>query len=242
MKKNWTVLLIPVILLGGIASCKKKGCMDPEATNYNEEAKKDDESCTYVPIIKLNGSATVTVNLGDNYEDEGATATNKDGSSVNVVIDDASDEVNTAVAGTYTIIYKATNDYGTSSVTRTVEVVIGSDSWVGNWALTSQCSATQFPLNDSPVVTQNTNGADLDIEDMFDYLGVVFGSATAVVDGANITVPEQTYSNNGVTIVFSGTGTMNETGTVATITYDYDNTTPFIGGDPGTCTATYEKQ
>jgi len=242
MNKRWLMLLIPASMFGGMMSCKKKGCMDPDATNYSEEAKKDDESCTYTPSIKLNGSATINVNLGDTYEDQGATATNKDGSSVNVVIDDASDEVNTSVAGTYTIIYKATNDYGTSSVSRTVNVVISSDNWVGNWALTSQCSATQFPLNDSPVITQGSNGSDLEFEDMFDYLGVIFGGATAIVDGADITVPQQTYSNNGVTIVFSGTGTMNETGTVATITYDYDNTTPLIGGDPGTCTATYEKQ
>ena len=28
-------------------SCKKKGCTDPEAYNYSEEAKKDDGSCSY---------------------------------------------------------------------------------------------------------------------------------------------------------------------------------------------------
>lgn len=32
------------------SSCKKKGCTDPIAINYNENAKKDDGSCLYEPI------------------------------------------------------------------------------------------------------------------------------------------------------------------------------------------------
>lgn len=240
MKKNLLILMLPALVFGGIVSCKKKGCMDTNATNYSEEAKKDDESCTYVPTIKLNGASEMTLELGDTYEEQGATASNSDGSSVNVVIDDASDEVNTSLTGTYKIIYRATNDYGTSSVTRTVNVVVGADNWTGSWALTSQCSATEFPLNDSPIIVE-TSENNLEFQEMFDYLSVIFGTATAVIDGANITVPEQTYSNNGVTIIFSGTGSMNQTGTIATIDYVYNNTTPFVGG-AGTCTATYEKQ
>ncbi|MDX1651125.1 MAG: DUF4856 domain-containing protein [Brumimicrobium sp.] len=30
--------------------CKKEGCTDPEATNYNEDAKKDDGSCIYETV------------------------------------------------------------------------------------------------------------------------------------------------------------------------------------------------
>lgn len=30
-----------------LASCKKEGCTDPLATNYDENAKKDDGSCMY---------------------------------------------------------------------------------------------------------------------------------------------------------------------------------------------------
>ena len=51
-------LLIPIILFSTIAlvSCKKKGCTDPTALNYNAEAKKDDKSCKY--------------DLGDPYSSE----------------------------------------------------------------------------------------------------------------------------------------------------------------------------
>lgn len=242
MRKSLLLLLVPAVFVGSLSSCKKKGCMDPDATNYNEEAKKDDESCTYVPIISLNGPAQMTLELGDTYEEQGATATNKDGSTVNVVIEDSSDEVNTTQTGTYTITYSATNDYGKSTVTRTVTVVVGSGAWLGTWSVDSDCSGTRFPLNDSPEISLSVvNGSELLIESKFDYLSVIFGTATATIDNEVITVPQQTYSNNGVTIQFSGTGAMNATGTSFTIDYEYNNTTPLIGGS-GTCTATYEKQ
>jgi len=35
--------------LVSLSACKKKGCTDPEAINFSEEAQKDDESCTYAP-------------------------------------------------------------------------------------------------------------------------------------------------------------------------------------------------
>ncbi|MFK8038879.1 MAG: hypothetical protein AB8B74_11350 [Crocinitomicaceae bacterium] len=48
MKK---IFFIPAFLLL-IISCKKEGCTDPTALNYNVEAKKDDNSCTYEEVIK----------------------------------------------------------------------------------------------------------------------------------------------------------------------------------------------
>jgi hypothetical protein len=56
MKK---ILLLLAILSMTIAttSCKKKGCTDQTAVNYNEKAKKDDGSCTYNEdgLIELSG-------------------------------------------------------------------------------------------------------------------------------------------------------------------------------------------
>jgi hypothetical protein len=50
MKNIKTLSLI--ILAGTLTftSCRKKGCTDPEATNYDAKAKKDDGSCTFPPV------------------------------------------------------------------------------------------------------------------------------------------------------------------------------------------------
>ena len=43
--------LLFIALVGlAVVSCKKEGCMDENATNYNADAKKDDGSCTFASI------------------------------------------------------------------------------------------------------------------------------------------------------------------------------------------------
>ena len=79
MKKIFYTLAILTLAL---TSCKKKGCTDSTATNRNEKAKKDDGSCLYRPFLTINGQAQMTINVGGAYSDAGATAVNKDGSSV----------------------------------------------------------------------------------------------------------------------------------------------------------------
>jgi len=64
--KTTIVLLSTVVLITN--ACKKKGCMDEKATNYSQEAKKDDGSCKYdtlllVPttyVFTRNGNNTVS--------------------------------------------------------------------------------------------------------------------------------------------------------------------------------------
>jgi len=95
-----------------------------------------DNNDTTPPVITLIGSANVSVTQGDNYTDEGATATdNVDGdltSSISV-----SGNVDTATIGNYTLTYSVSDSSGNSaSATRNVEVTEINPDLVGAWTTT----------------------------------------------------------------------------------------------------------
>lgn len=46
--KYTRIIILSTILSVSILSCKKKGCTDCNATNYDMNAKKDDNSCQFV--------------------------------------------------------------------------------------------------------------------------------------------------------------------------------------------------
>ena len=234
--KNSKTYLVMALAAGMFAftSCKK-GCTDSEAVNYDESVKekRDDGSCVYGPTIELNGDATVEVALGGTYNDAGATATNRDGSTVEVTTDLS--DVDTGTIGTYTVTYTAENENATVTATRTVEVKFMQSNYLGDWTTTSDCGTT-FPVADATINAGATSNA-IELDGFFTLVG---GTATANIAGSTITVPNQTISITGGDVTFSGTGTMAADGMSFTINYTYDNQVPFIGGQ-GTCTATYTK-
>ncbi len=60
MKKN---VFLAILLIGGVSitSCKREGCTDSTANNYDESAKKDDGSCTYDNIAPSTASLELHV-------------------------------------------------------------------------------------------------------------------------------------------------------------------------------------
>lgn len=47
-------VFIGLLIIGfAVTSCKKEGCTDENALNYNKKAKKDDGSCTYAPAYTV---------------------------------------------------------------------------------------------------------------------------------------------------------------------------------------------
>ena len=86
-------------------------------------------SDTTAPVITRNGNATISISVGANYTDAGATATDNVDSSVTVT---TTGSVNAATAGTYTLTYSATDAAGNvaTPVTRTVTVsAAGYSAW-----------------------------------------------------------------------------------------------------------------
>jgi len=63
MKKSIFILLILVALV----SCKKKGCTDSKASNFDTEAVEDDNSCTYNADVSFWFNSTVSFFL-DAYD------------------------------------------------------------------------------------------------------------------------------------------------------------------------------
>ncbi len=77
------------------------------------------------PVITLNGASTINLNVGDIYNEQGATATdNVDGNLTSSIII-GGDTVNTSAGGTYVVTYNVSDAAGNNAteVTRTVNVI-----------------------------------------------------------------------------------------------------------------------
>ena len=235
--KNLKISLITLLLAAtSLASCKKKGCTDADAVNYNSEAKKDDGTCNFKPAITIVGANPASVNVGAQYSDAGATAFVKNAGAVDVITN--LDNVNTSQTGSFDVIYTATNSNGTTTAMRTVNVVLGQSSYLGDYEATSSCGATDFPHVNDPQVLVGANANQLKIDDAFTLIG---GTIIMNISGENITVPLTAIELplGAGALNFSGTGTMNNTGTSMTVTYNWSRT-GIITGD-GVCTVTYNK-
>ena len=102
------------------------------------------------PIITLNGAATININVGDTYTEQGATATdNVDGNLTSSIITTGTVDTNTA--GIYTVNYNVSDAAGNAAtqVSRTVNVNNVSNGGCANGVST-------FPYNEG---FENTLGA-----------------------------------------------------------------------------------
>ncbi|MCC5923342.1 MAG: DUF5011 domain-containing protein [Crocinitomicaceae bacterium] len=240
MKKQYFIPLVILVSLLVLPSCRRKGCTDEAAINYDEKAKRDDGSCEFdtsgniPPVITIFGDNPATIFLGDSYVDAGAEAVNSDGSAAQVSVNDS--DLNTSEVGTYEIIYSASNEFGNAEATREVIVTLGNGNFIGEYEITSNCSQTAFPLNGT-VELDLIGETGVVMNNVFNLVG---GSIEGTVNGTTLTIPQQSVNITLGNIELSGTGTMNNTATQMVVNYNYNNTTPLIGGS-GSCTATYTK-
>jgi hypothetical protein len=232
-------LLIALAGTVSLTSCKKKGCMDADASNYNESAKKDDGSCLFVPVITIVGANPASTSVGSTYVDGGATAFVKNSGAVEVSSDLS--QVNTSSAGSFTVTYTASNANGTTTATRLVNVVLGQSTYMGNYTVENSCNAVDFPHVGSPQIIAGANSNQVMIENAFTGLG---GTIIMNINGGLVTTPQTSIpivvlGQNIGTLDFSGTGTMNATGNQIVMTYDWVRTGLAAGN--GTCTVNYNK-
>lgn len=170
---------------------------------------------TTPPVITLNGSPTVNLNLGDTYTEQGATATDDvDGDiSANIVI--GGNVVDTNTAGSYIVTYNVSDVAGNNAVEVTRTVIIAPDT-----------TAPVITLNGASTINLNIGGA-------YTEQGA---TATDDVDGditANIVIGGDTVDTNiaGAYIItynVSDAAGNNAVEVTRTVIVEADTTAPII--------------
>jgi len=101
--KSLTLLAFCFILISFNYSCKKKGCTDTAATNYNAKAKKDDGTCVYpenLPIsypanghygLNVLNTTDTSFNITDEYSFKAVLPANK---SIKIIMTNTSTDPN----------------------------------------------------------------------------------------------------------------------------------------------------
>ncbi len=183
---------------------------------------------TTAPVVTLTGVATVTVELGDDYSELGATATDASG-TVTVV---TTGIVDTDTVGSYTVTYTSTDASGNAgTATRTVNVVdttapviTSSDTFVAD---ENQTAIGTVTASDLQTVTFTVSGTELQITSGgvltfvvapdYETKSVYTATVTATDASLNSTTQDITVNVNDVGGIDddpgTGTGTSTSTGT-----------------------------
>lgn len=218
-----------------------------------DSCKKDDGpnlGCTD-PTLSLNGEAAITMCVGDQYVEAGATATDAYGDDVEVII---TSNLNENSTGTYTVEYSATdkND-NTSTAQTTVTVEMCASSVVGDYSVDPTCDidltvttvglvvTTVGLVNDTQSILAGVNSSQI----IFDNVNTFLSQLVANISGTAVTIPQETFSVAGVVEgTISAAGSIDETGSVIEMTYTYIFVDKLLGFEleAGTCTVTYTKQ
>ena len=181
------------------------------------------------PVITVIGDNPATVELGDTYTDQGATAFDEFHGVTQVT---SSGTVDTSTVGTYTITYSATDlDGNTATATRTVNVVdttapviTSSDTFVAD---ENQTAIGTVTATDLQTVTFTVSGTELQITSDgvltfvtapdYETKSVYTATVTATDASSNSTTQDITVNVNDVGGIDddpgTGTGTSTSTGT-----------------------------
>jgi hypothetical protein len=262
MKKASILLFVISVLLIG---CKKKGCTDPNATNFDISAKQDDGSCIFPPKTYSIETIPITANMGNSAESGGVI--NSDNNDVTIrgvcwstnpyptILDDTT--INGSGTGTflsqltnldtlttyYVRAYANINGtrYGNqiSFTTNSITINVFGDYLVSHDCQIDLGGFAQYDLlsdNQSIIAGPTQN------EFVIDGFNAFVNQVPGTINGTTVTIPSVTNTiSTGIfdfDVTIFGSGTINATSTEMVINYTYDDG---LGGG-GTCIATYTKQ
>jgi hypothetical protein len=214
-KFNIPVIAGILLLLVVMGSCKKKKT---------------------APTLTLNGDSAITLCVGDEYVESGASAVDAYGDDVEVMI---TSDLDVTSSGTYSVDYTATDKNDNVSTEQTIITVeVCASSMLGDYTISSDCQALGIDIISSDQSILPGLSSNQFIIDNFNF---AISQITASVENSVITVPQNTFTIGSpplsTDVTISGVGTVNETGDEMVNNYTYD---AGIAGS-GTCTATYTR-
>lgn len=193
MKKNNRFMLF-LFLSTMIVGC---------GSDNNEEEQVQD---TIAPTITLVGAASLTLTVGDSYQEPGTTVTDNIDSGLTA---NATGSVDTTVAGSYVITYTATDSSGnTSTATRTVTVEPAPDT-------------------EAPVITLTGDSIiNLLVGDAYNEQGATVTDNIDTNLTATITGTVDTDTAGSYTVTYTATDAANNTSSVTRTVIVEQDTTP----------------
>lgn len=174
--------------------------------------KKDD---TNAPTVSIKGDGTITLDLGDTWDDLGATANDEEDGDITTDIV-VTGTVNTDQVGEYTLTYKVTDKAGNEgSATRTVKVK--ADKLAGSYSCETFDGATSIGTYNCTPTASSTTYNQILISNFGGY--GQNNQFTATVDGSTITIAtkEFTADYQGTTYyikIYAATGTYTKAGSI----------------------------
>jgi hypothetical protein len=197
----------------------------------------DDEDTT-APVITLNGSAQVEIELQEVYNEAGATAVDDEDGTVAVSI---SGTVNNNLKGDYTITYTASDGAGNvATAERTVTVVNSADFLGGNYINAfDSCASSGTGNFDAFVGISNTENGVFTITNFGGFGNSVtveceYNSST---DKITATTPQSLGGGANLTQIFTASEVTSNSPVIFKITYQWSDS----GGASDICTSTYNK-
>jgi prepilin-type N-terminal cleavage/methylation domain-containing protein len=177
------------------------------------------------PIITLNGSNPVNINVGSTYSDAGATATDTNSGISGSVTSTGS--VNPSVMGTYTITYTATDNAGnTATSTRTVNVI---DNVAPTVAFNPNGNSTSAKTRSTTVTVSDENLDTSSLKYLWNTSTISPSEAsftTSFTSGDTITSPDGVTGTYYLWILAKDN--FNNTTITSSSVFNLDNTAPVI--------------